>query len=58
MAEKGALKGRGQGRSPSPSIKILEVGIVGSLDYKIIEAGRADDLLQMAQGQQIQLLRR
>jgi hypothetical protein len=25
-------------------IKILEVGTVGSLDYKIIEAGRADDL--------------
>jgi hypothetical protein len=27
-----------------PAIKILEVGTVGSLDYKIIEAGRADDL--------------
>jgi hypothetical protein len=27
-----------------PAIKILEVGVVGSLDYKIIEAGRADDL--------------
>ena len=29
-----------------PAIKILEVGTVGSLDYKIIEAGRADDLFQ------------
>jgi hypothetical protein len=27
-----------------PTIKILEEGVVGSLDYKIIEAGRADDL--------------
>src|SRR5438128_1952916 len=27
-------------------IKILESGVVGSLDYKIIEAGRADDLFQ------------
>src|SRR5204862_5086954 len=25
-------------------IKILEAGVVGNLDYKIIEAGRADDL--------------
>ncbi|MCI0348568.1 MAG: DUF2330 domain-containing protein, partial [Acidobacteriales bacterium] len=29
-----------------PEIKILEAGVVGSLDYKIIEAGRADDLFQ------------
>jgi hypothetical protein len=35
------------GRDPrKPAIKILEVGVVGSLDYKIIEAGRADDLFQ------------
>jgi hypothetical protein len=26
------------------TIKVLEAGVVGSLDYKIIEAGRADDL--------------
>ena len=25
-------------------MKVLEAGIVGNLDYKIIEAGRADDL--------------
>jgi hypothetical protein len=30
---------------PRPStVKVLEAGIVGNLDYKIIEAGRADDL--------------
>jgi Uncharacterized protein conserved in bacteria (DUF2330) len=27
-----------------PAIKILEAGVVGNLDYKVIEAGRADDL--------------
>src|SRR5262249_2174096 len=27
-----------------PAIKVLEAGVVGNLDYKIIEAGRADDL--------------
>jgi hypothetical protein len=26
------------------SVKVLEAGVVGNLDYKIIEAGRADDL--------------
>ena len=30
----------------APAIKILETGVVGNLDYKIIEAGRADDLFQ------------
>ncbi len=30
----------------APAIKILEAGTVGSLDYKIIEAGRADDLFK------------
>src|SRR5262245_32996640 len=34
------------GKRP-PEIKILEAGVVGSLDYKIIEAGRADDLFQL-----------
>jgi hypothetical protein len=34
------------GAKRRPAIKILEVGVVGSLDYKIIEAGRADDLFQ------------
>lgn len=27
-----------------PAVKVLETGVVGSLDYKIIEARRADDL--------------
>jgi hypothetical protein len=40
---------RGHGKDKArtgrkPTIKILEAGVVGSLDYKIIEAGRADDL--------------
>jgi hypothetical protein len=30
----------------APAIKILETGVVGNLDYKIIQAGRADDLFQ------------
>jgi hypothetical protein len=34
----------GNARPRPPAIKILEAGVVGSLDYKIIEAGRADDL--------------
>src|SRR5215510_1284176 len=38
----GAAPAAGQPRRPE--IKILEAGVVGSLDYKIIEAGRADDL--------------
>src|SRR5262249_33347548 len=37
--EKGA-----EGKSRPPAVKVLEAGVVGSLDYKIIEAGRADDL--------------
>src|SRR6266852_1557444 len=41
-AEDKEEKGHG---APRPStVKVLEAGIVGNLDYKIIEAGRADDL--------------
>jgi hypothetical protein len=29
-----------------PEVKVVETGVVGSLDYKIIEAGRADDLYE------------
>src|SRR4051794_10142797 len=29
-----------------PAIKILDAGIVGSLEYKVFEAGRADDLFK------------
>ena len=38
--------GQGLREERKPAIKILEVGTVGSLDYKIIEAGRADDLFK------------
>jgi hypothetical protein len=31
---------------PPPPVKVLETGLVGSLDYKIIEATRADDLFK------------
>jgi hypothetical protein len=33
-------------RARKPAIRILETGVVGSLEYKIIEAQRADDLFQ------------
>ena len=42
-APRPAAKAPPRNRRRPPS-KILEVGLVGSLDYKIIEAGRADDL--------------
>jgi hypothetical protein len=42
-----AMAPPGQAPEPrKPAIKILEVGTVGSLEYKIIEAGRADDLFK------------
>src|SRR5260370_41137966 len=37
---------RGTGPAPRPKVVILEQGVVGSLDYKIISAERADDLYQ------------
>jgi hypothetical protein len=33
-------------RQKKPTVVVLEAGVVGSLDYKIIEASRADDLYQ------------
>jgi hypothetical protein len=37
--------GEGKESASRPtSVKVLEAGVVGNLDYKIIEAGRADDL--------------
>jgi hypothetical protein len=33
-------------RERKPTVVVLESGVVGSLDYKIIEASRADDLYQ------------
>ena len=35
-----------QSAPPRPKVVILEAGVVGSLDYKIISAERADDLYQ------------
>jgi hypothetical protein len=29
---------------PEPTVKVLEAGVVGTLEYKVIEASRADDL--------------
>ena len=50
------------GETPSsrkpPTVKVLEAGVVGSLDYKIIEAEPGRRPLPVAQGQQVQLLRR
>jgi hypothetical protein len=38
---------KGGGKRPRPSaVKVLEEGVVGNLDYKIITADRADDLFQ------------
>jgi hypothetical protein len=44
--EKAADKPAGQGAPRPTTVKVLEKGIVGNLDYKIIEAGRADDLYE------------
>jgi hypothetical protein len=47
----GGFGGKGKGgdgakeeKAEEPAVKVLEAGVVGSLDYKIIEASRADDL--------------
>jgi hypothetical protein len=43
--KKSAKGGRpSQARKRPPTVKVLEAGVVGSLDYKIITAERADDL--------------
>src|SRR5262249_48685123 len=31
---------------PPPPVKVIETGVVGSLDYKILEATRADELFK------------
>jgi hypothetical protein len=52
MMAPGAFGGGGDKKTESKKegrpleVKVLEAGVVGSLDYKIIEAGRADDLFQ------------
>jgi Uncharacterized protein conserved in bacteria (DUF2330) len=45
----GGIAGGVGGMAPvprKPEVKVVETGVVGSLDYKIIEAGRADDLFE------------
>jgi hypothetical protein len=44
LAQSSTTYSRADREERKPAIKILEVGTVGSLEYKIIEAGRADDL--------------
>jgi hypothetical protein len=41
-----AADAKGEAKVPRrlSTVKVLEAGVVGNLDYKIIEAGRADDL--------------
>ncbi len=39
---------------PKSTVRVLETGVVGSLDYKIIEAGRADDLFNWLKDNQYQ----
>lgn len=40
----GAVGGGAALKDRALAVKVLEAGVVGTLDYKIIEAGRADDL--------------
>jgi hypothetical protein len=42
----GGGRGRGKDEEKRPAVKVLEVGVVGSLDYKIIQAERADNLYE------------
>jgi len=41
-----AMDAMAAGKKEEPTVKVLETGVVGSLDYKIIEATRADDLFK------------
>src|SRR5262249_9595251 len=51
LGRKGAMAASSQSvaedkesRTRRSTVRVLEAGVVGNLDYKIIEAGRADDL--------------
>jgi hypothetical protein len=44
LAKNGKRDAGKESESRPTSVKVLEAGVVGNLDYKIIEAGRADDL--------------
>src|SRR5262249_49534457 len=41
-----AQEGASKTKAPQPTVKVLETGVVGSLDYKILEASRTDDLFK------------
>jgi hypothetical protein len=43
-------KAQGKARKPDSTVRVLEAGVVGSLDYKIIQADRADDLYAWLKG--------
>ena len=45
-AEKGGPGGGGAAELPKTTVAVVEVGQVGNLDYKIINAGRSDDLFK------------
>jgi hypothetical protein len=45
-SDKKNKNGEGKEQRRKSSVVVLEAGVVGSLDYKIIKAGRADDLYQ------------
>src|SRR5262249_9215865 len=42
----GGIGGFGGVPARPPAVQVLETGLVGSLEYKILDAGRADDLYQ------------
>ncbi len=44
MAERAGGKGGPEAVEPPTTVKVHEVGLVGNLDYKILSAGRPDDL--------------
>lgn len=44
IAFRNSVRPRGAASQPKSTVKVLEAGIVGTLDYKIIQAERADDL--------------
>src|SRR5438445_9954814 len=46
MLAQNAAAGPADGAVRKPAVVVLEAGVVGSLDYKIISADRADDLYQ------------
>src|SRR5438067_6069538 len=46
LLQAGAGGGDQKKEDKRPTVKVLEFGVVGSLDYKIIQASKADDLYE------------